>query len=315
MNLTLIPLSIGARYTPPTMTVKEPALSVVIATLGRAPQLRASLAAYAALDPATPPFEVVVVLDGADPESRAVCEGPRSFPLAVLEQARAGTGPAKNRGAAAARGKLLLFLNDDTRPDPRCLVAHADAQRRIGATIAVGRVDWDPQAEVTPYMEWLAPAGHQFNFARLDPERPLPWDAAWGAHLALPRVWVLEQPFDPRFPYPSLEDIEWGWRVWKAGLPMRYLPAAVCFHDHLYRGPRDYRFRARVSGAAARSVARRHPALAWPLLGRPAAAAVARALSMVWPRCWRRELIWDLDFRANSVLGMLQPRRRDRLHP
>jgi GT2 family glycosyltransferase len=289
-------------------------ISVVIATVGRAAHLEASLAAYGALVEATPSFEVVVVLDGEDPESRAVAERPRPFSVQLESQARAGNGPAKNRGAEAARGDLVVFLNDDTRPAPDCLAAHTAAQRRLGPCVAVGRVEWDPEATVTPYMEWLAPAGHQFNFDRLDPGRPVPWDATWGAHLAMPRRWLLDEPFDPVFPYPTLEDIEWGWRATRKGLPIRYLPKAVCFHNHRYDGPRDYRARARLSGAASRSVVRRHPWLFWPLIGRPAAAAKVRALSMLWPGSWRREMVWDLDFRWNYVLGVLQPRWRDRLH-
>lgn len=290
-------------------------ISVIIATVGRAEKLQASLAAYETLAAGTPPFEIIVVLDGEDPASRAVCERPRPFLVRVMSQRRAGNGPAKNRGARAAAGGLVIFLNDDTRPDPECLTAHAEAQREFGPCIAAGRVEWDPEKEVAPYMRWLAPAGHQFNFSRLDAKAPLPWDAAWGAHLALPRQWALDHQFDPYFPYPSLEDIEWGYRVAQAKLPMRYVPEAVCYHDHLYRGPQDYRFRARVSGAAARSVVRRHPALLWPLVVRPAAAAKVRALTMLWPGNWTREMTWDLDFRWNYVLGMLQQRRRDRLHP
>lgn len=296
------------------MAAHDIAISVVIATVGRAEQLQASFQSYERLDPETPPFEVLVVLDGEDPASRQVCEATWPFPVRVMSQARAGNGPAKNRGASAARGELLLFLNDDTRPDSGCLVEHARAQHELGPCVAAGRVEWDPEAEVTPYMAWLAPGGHQFNFERLDPARSLPWDATWGAHLALPRSWALELPFDPRFPYPSLEDIEWGWRVQQAGLALRYLPQAICYHDHLYRGPSDYRFRARVSGAAARYVIRRHPRLWWPLAGRPAIAAAVRTASMLWPGSWRREMLWDLDFRTNYVLGLVQPRRRDRLH-
>lgn len=288
-------------------------VSVIIATVGRAARLRASLDAYEKLDPGTPPFEVVVVLDGEDRDSREVCSAPRPFPLRVLMQERSGTGPAKNRGAKAATGELAVFLNDDTRPDTACLLAHAEAQQSLGPCVVVGRVEWDPDAEVTPYMEWLAPRGHQFNFERLEAHRPVPWDATWGAHLAVPRSWLLEHPFDQLFPFPSLEDIEWGYRIAKAGLPIFYVPEAICFHDHLYRGPVDYRLRARVSGAAARYVAARHRGLLWPLIIRPAAAAKARALTMLWPRSWTREMVWDLDFRWNYVLGMLQPRRADRL--
>ena len=130
----------------------------------------------------------------------------------------------------------------------------------------------------------------------------------------MPRSWLMQHPFDPEFPYPSLENIEWGHRISSAGLPIRYVPQAVCFHDHLYRGPADYRFRARVSGAAARWVVKRHPSLLWPLILRPLAAAKARSLTMLWPGNWNRRMMWDLDFRCNYVLGILQPRRADRLH-
>ena len=50
------------------------------------------------------------------------------------------------------------------------------------------------------------------------------------------------------------------------------------------------------------------------LLGRPAVAAKVRALSMLWPGNWRREMFWDLDYRWNYVLGILHSGRVDRLH-
>jgi hypothetical protein len=47
------------------------------------------------------------------------------------------------------------------------------------------------------------------------------------------------------------------------------------------------------------------------LIGRPAAAAAARAASMLWPGNWRREKLWDLDFRCNYAIGIVQPRRKE----
>ena len=291
----------------------RPLVSVVIATVGRADKLAASLAAYERLDPATPPFEVVVVLDGAGSADRAVASAPRGFPVRVLEQPRAGTGPAKNLGAQNAAADYVAFLNDDTRPAPGCLLAHLHVQQNLGPCIVLGHIDWDPEREITPYMRWLAPAGHQFNFSRLKPLRQERWDACWGAHLGLPRRWVLDEPFDPTFPFPSLEDGEWGYRQARRGRSFRYVPDAVCFHDHCYRGPADYRERARISGAATRYVVRRHPPLFWPLALRPAVAAVASSVLVFWPGCWRRQTLWDLDFRWNFVFGILTPQRKHRL--
>ena len=293
----------------------EPAVSVVIATVGRAEKLARSLGAFDALHPDTPPFEVIVVLDGDDPPTRAVAREAHRFPLRLLEQPRRGNGPAKNLGARHAAGPYLLFLNDDTRPDPACLIAHARAQERFGPCGLVGRVEWDPEKPITPYMAWLAPNGHQFNFSRLTPHGLVRWDACWGAHIGVPRAWHLEEPFDEAFPYPSLEDSEWGFRLARDGRPLRYEPDAVCFHDHHYDGPADYRPRARISGAATRYTVRRHPALLWPLILRPAAAAAVSTLLALWPRRWRRDTWWDLDFRWNYVAGMACAQGRSRFRP
>ena len=293
----------------------EPAISVVIATMGRAEKLARSLAAFDQLDPETPAFEVIVVLDGADPATRAVAREPHLFPLRLFEQPRRGNGPAKNLGARHALAPYLVFLNDDTRPDPGCLLAHVRAQTRYGPCVLVGKVDWDPAQEITRYMAWLAPNGHQFNFSRLRPDEPVRWDACWGAHLGLPRDWHLEEPFDNAFTYPSLEDTEWGFRLARRGRPIRYAPDALGLHNHRYDGPADYRRRSRISGAATRYTVRRHPALLWPLILRPATAAAASSLLALWPGQWRRDTLWDLDFRWNYLWGIVTRQRHARLHP
>jgi hypothetical protein len=69
-------------------TRMKPHLSVVIPTIGRGPRWHATLQAFAALDPATPHFEVIVVLDGVDPLAEAVSEGGHPFPVSVLAQPR-----------------------------------------------------------------------------------------------------------------------------------------------------------------------------------------------------------------------------------
>lgn len=304
----------ACRVYSPEMNADNPKISVVIPTVGRGEALEASLAAFEGLDPATPDFEVMVVLDGEDPESRRVAELKRPFAVRVLSQKRAGPGPARNLGVQAADGELIVFLNDDTRSHPQCLAAHAEVQRKLGPCVVIGRVEWDPEQPVTPYMTWLAPGGHQFNYGRLDSEQPAPWDACWATNLSVPRQWVLDEPFDPAFPVVAIEDGEWGYRLAVKGHPIRYDPGAVCFHDHRYEGPADYRRRARTAGTASRYVVSRHPELLWTLIGRPSLAAKIRALSMVWPGNWRREMLWDLDFRWNYVFGILQPARGDRLH-
>ena len=64
--------------------------------------------------------------------------------------------------------------------------------------------------------------------------------------------------------------------------------------------------RNRAAGAASGLVVDRQPALAWVLGRRPTAAAAARVASLAWPGTWRRDTIWNLDFRASHVLGTLR---------
>ena len=286
----------------------EPAISVVIATIGRAEKL----APLARGVRPPPPGHAGVRGHRRARRRRTGRPGPWrtsriAFHSGCSSSPRSGNGPAKNLGARHAVAPYLVFLNDDTRPDPGCLLAHLSAQERFGPCVLVGKVDWDPEQEITPYMRWLAPNGHQFNFSRLDADEPAHWDACWGAHLGLPREWHLEEPFDEAFPYPSLEDTEWGFRLARRGRPMRYAPDALCLHDHHYGGPADYRRRARTSGAATRHAVRRHPAMLWPLILRPSGAAVVASLAALWPGRWRRDTLWDLDFRWNLVWGIVTP--------
>ncbi len=282
-------------------------ITVVIATIGRPDKLAPSLAAYGRLDAGTPPFEVIVVLDGDDPASREIASRPYPFPTRVLSQQRSGIGPAKNLGARAAAGDLVLFLNDDVRPDRSCLRVHAEVQERCGPSVVLGKVDWDPEHEVTPYMAWLAPKGHQFNYARLNPDAPIPWDACWGAHLAVPRAWMLDEPFDPALPFSALEDGEWAYRQARRRRPLRYASAARAWHNHRFDGPRDFRWRPRAAAATARWVSSRHPSLAFKLIVRPVLAAAAASVLAAWPGRWRRTTLWDLDFRWSYVAGLFVP--------
>lgn len=285
---------------------EEIRVSVVIPTIGRSDRLERTLDDFGRLHPESPSFEVVLALDGGDPESRRIAAD-RPFPVRVVEQAAAGTGAARNLGARHSRGEFLLFLNDDTRPHPDLLLEHVRLQRRRGPCLVLGRVDWDPELPVTDYMDWLAPEGRQFNYARLTPGGEVDWTACWGTNLAIPRQLFWEEPFDDSLRVSALEDNEFGYRqLVKRGRRLLYLPAAVCYHDHRYDGPRDYRRRAFVAGGAARLLVRRHPELLVPLILRPLLAVPVESFTALVLGGWRqRHVRWQLDYRWHYAAGSL----------
>ena len=120
-------------------------VSVVIPTYQRRDVVVSSVRALQAQEDA-PPFEVVVVVDGSsDGTAEALRALATPFPLAVVEQPNAGRPAACNRGAAAASGELLLFLDDDMEAHPRLLAEH-DRSHREGADAVVGHLPLHPDS-------------------------------------------------------------------------------------------------------------------------------------------------------------------------
>ena len=75
-----------------------------------------------------PPAELIVVDDGSTDDSLAALAGLGSgLPLRVLRQSNAGQSAARNRGAEAARGDFLAFLDQDDAWHPQHLQTLAAA--------------------------------------------------------------------------------------------------------------------------------------------------------------------------------------------
>lgn len=119
--------------------------SIVMPTFQRRDVVVGSVKALARQEPGES-FEVIVVVDGStDGTVEALRELEPGFPLTVLEQPNEGMATALNRGAAAAQGELLLFLDDDMEADPRLLAEHARSHRE-GADVVFGSIPLHPDS-------------------------------------------------------------------------------------------------------------------------------------------------------------------------
>src|SRR5687768_8930716 len=95
-----------------------PLVSALILSTNQADRLRACLAALAA-DGTAVPREVLLLLNGATDEVRAVASAASRNGIRVLESPlNLGTAGGYNRARAAARGELLALLHDDTEVAP-----------------------------------------------------------------------------------------------------------------------------------------------------------------------------------------------------
>ncbi|MGE5276262.1 MAG: glycosyltransferase family 2 protein [Acidobacteriota bacterium] len=242
----------------------KPSFSVVIPTHERPKTLARVLDALGAQqDP--PEFEVLVVDDGsADETPRFLADYRATYPFRFLTQENAGPAAARNRGIAEARGSLILFLGDDTVPEPRLLSVHARAHReRPADRVAVlGYTTWPEERRVTPFLHHINEYGLQFGYGLIEDPESVPFNFFYTSNISLERRWLEEAEFfDTTFPNAAWEDIEIAYRLTRRGLRIVYRAEAVARHHHDISFA-SFRKRQVSSGESAAVFYQKHPELA-----------------------------------------------------
>ncbi|WP_217921331.1 glycosyltransferase [Miltoncostaea oceani] len=234
-----------------------PDVSVVIPTLGTRPRsLAATLSGLAEQTLDRDRFEVILVPNGPAAGDVGVLAGVDR----TLPQVEASLAAARNAGAGAARGDLVVFLDDDIVPEPAGLEAFLRAHRS-GPGVLLG--PYPPAglggslAEQMAGRWWndhftrQARAGHRFSFTDLA-----------GGWMALPaRLMEETGGFDTSFDHRSRrEDWEFACRVLADGVPFVAVPDARASHHHEITVARLLRDKL-AEGYADVLLADRHPAV------------------------------------------------------
>src|SRR5215510_10807154 len=97
----------------PRSSVKQPKLSVIVATWNRPERLDEALKSIRLQGEAVP-FEVIVVNDGGLDVADVVARWARSMTVQCVNlDANVGLARARNEGIDRAQGDVLCFLDDD----------------------------------------------------------------------------------------------------------------------------------------------------------------------------------------------------------
>jgi GT2 family glycosyltransferase len=243
-------------------------VSVVIPTCNRATSLLAVLRALQSQTVGQGGLEVIVVDDGStDGTEAAARDFRRESPLDLIYHKQVNRGPAaaRNAGIARARHPLLVFLGDDTIPDPRFLEEHLACHRRHGMAddlAAVGYTTWAARVRPSPFLRFIGEHGPQFNYAAAREETPLGWGFFYTSNLSVSRALLgrVACLFDEDLRSPLWEDSELGFRLLRAGMRLYYHPRAVAYHDHDTDLGRFCR-RLVEAGRVSRVLLRKHPEL------------------------------------------------------
>ena len=210
-------------------------LSVVLPTYRRPELLERCLSSLATSD--LDSFEVVAVDDGSGDRTPEVLRSYETrLPLVpVVQPANGGPASARNTALQRAQSELVLFLDDDVVAPAGLLRQHVERHEAAqDPQLAVlGRVEWHPSLEVTPFMRWLDASGLQFGYDTWLREGPVdpPYAAFYTANLSMHRETVLAAGgFDERFPYPAYEDMELAYRLTDRGLRMEHAPELLAWH-------------------------------------------------------------------------------------
>ncbi len=216
---------------------------------------RASLARVVAVSAADPATLEVVVVDDTPAGDLDAPGGVR-----VVRGPRHGPAGARQAGAEAARGDVLLLLDDDVVPEPRLVSGHQGHHARERGIVVVGATPFTEPAGNGP--DDVASRIHAQEYEerarryRSGPEDPLPH--LWGGNVSLRRADALRVGIaSDDFTAHYHEDRDFGLRLHAAGLRGVYDPALIA-HHHYERTLRQWLADARARGAAEAALHRLH---------------------------------------------------------
>ncbi|HWE25799.1 MAG TPA: glycosyltransferase [Myxococcales bacterium] len=268
-------------------------LSVLIPTWNRPATVRRLLAQLDAQTLPPSDFEVIVVDDGSTPEAaRALADLRLNISLRVLRQKNTGAAAARHAGALAARGDLLVMLDDDMQVGPDFLEHHLAAHAGGGCLVVLGRIRAGSDQRETPLFErWHAHLLDRKAEGILSGELSLRGSLVFTGNVSMRREdYLAVGGFDVTL--GQSEDIELGMRFEKRGVTFRFCEAAWSVHNGGQRSVEQWRERARRYGACDLRIGRKHPELRdaspWRLVfDLHPLTRVAIRVALLWPAAGR----------------------------
>ncbi len=246
------------------VSATTPRASVVIPTCNRVDDLMRVVGAVERQQrPPGVELEVVVVDDGSTDGTATWLDGLRRPGIKVVHQPNSGPARARNRGVEEAAGELILFLGDDTVPEPDWLCHHLEEHRLFGAggSLAVVGYTTFPDSMDGPFSRFINELGAQFGYLLIERASEVPFNFLYTSNLSLRREDLeTRSGFREDFPAAAWEDIEFAYRAAADGLRLRYQPRARTVHHHRVR-PVTFCRRQRTSGRSAAIFAELHPEL------------------------------------------------------
>lgn len=268
--------------------MSDPDVSIIVPSRGgaaRLPLLLDALSAQRGIDPAR--VQVLVVLDGDLDGSAAVlaarvARAPFDLQVVALPQWQGRVG-ALNAGFAAATGRILARCDDDLIPGPDYLAAILARHERPDAVGVIGmcRNEFDDTAYARVYGRAADSALRAQAYAA---PAHLRW-RHWHGNVSVTRTTAERVgAYDLDYRAYGWEDIDWGYRLHRAGVEVVLAPELETVHRAAAVTTAGRALRAWYAGSARRLFESKHPDSGLPSVpdsltgpwGRAVAAAARR---------------------------------------
>jgi peptidoglycan/xylan/chitin deacetylase (PgdA/CDA1 family)/GT2 family glycosyltransferase len=266
-------------------------LTVVIATWNRQAIIASTLPAIFDQAIQAHEYEVVVVVDGSTDSTAAYLKSLAWPNLRIIVQPHRGLAAARNAGIEAARGRLVLFLDDDFYCGTDLLANHLSCHENgSGKMVVFGPIlPFNSGGKNRPSIaaELAASFSESMNSRWREASRtgcaPPLHAAVLVPNFSAPRAFLASLGgFDASFDRGA-EDHELGIRACQAGAIFRFCPDAVVKHRN-QKKIRDLAREAEEDGRSVVRICRKHP------LYRPDS-PLARLSQGGWARRLARRLI------------------------
>lgn len=120
-------------------------ITVALCTHNHADRLPRTLVDMGRLIPPAQPWEIIAVDNASTDATSALLADsawwPPGIPVRILQEQRLGLSSARNCALKEARGKYLIFMDDDETPDPQWLRAYETAMMKHKPDALGGKID------------------------------------------------------------------------------------------------------------------------------------------------------------------------------
>lgn len=208
----------------PVLSQRPGLVSIVIPTFNGASRIGHCLHTLTS-QTAQREIEILVVDDGSTDDIAAVVA---CYPQArLISQQNAGPATARNRGAREARGRIILFTDDDCVPMPNWL----EAMLVPFADVDVVGVKGVYRTRQTTLMARFVQVEYEDKYRLMRNLATIDFIDTYSAAFLRERFLEMNG-YDTSFPVACAEDIELSYRMSARGWKMKFTPAAIVFHTH-----------------------------------------------------------------------------------